>query len=239
MAFQFSILAIGLITLQSTIVKFDTTPEGLVMAAGAAELAYGAVNKLSNFMMCPLNALGTAILSYEGQNKGAGEEARVKKGFRAAVLIMLGMYAIILAVTLLLLIDDAFLKLFYSPSSISEDAVYLGRINLLMNIPFFPLVGMVFVFRGTLQGVGKPLWPLLAGCAELLARTLLCLYGPYIFTSFISTELDLYQNPWPFIVTVLADAFAWLMADLTFLVGFAVAFHHPTKEAEGLQETGK
>lgn len=239
LAFQFSILAIGLITLQSTIVKFDTTPEGLVMAAGAAELAYGAVNKLSNFMMCPLNALGTAILSYEGQNKGAGEEARAKKGFRAAVLIMLGMYAIILAVTLLLLIDDAFLKLFYSASSISEDTVYLGRINLLMNIPFFPLVGMVFVFRGTLQGVGKPLWPLLAGCAELLARTLLCLYGPYIFTSFISTELDLYQNPWPFVVTVLADAFAWLMADLTFLVGFAVVFHHPTKKAEGLQEAGK
>lgn len=238
MAFQFSILAIGLITLQSTIVKFDTTPEGLVMAAGSAELAYGAVNKLSSFMMCPLNALGTAILSYEGQNKGAGEEERVKKGFRAAIIIMLALYVVILSATLLLLIDDAFLKLFYSVSSIDDYTVYLGRINLLMNIPFFPLVGMVFVFRGTLQGIGKPLWPLLAGCAELLARTLLCLYGPYIFTSVISSQIDLYANPWPFVVTCLADAFAWLMADLTFLVGFIVVFRRPKKAGE-LKEVSK
>lgn len=225
LAFQFSILAIGLITLQATIVKFDTTPDGIVLAAGSAELAYGAVNKLSNFMMCPLNALGTAILSYEGQNKGAGKDERVKKGFKAAVLIMLAIYLAILTVTLLLLIDDAFLKLFYSASSIDEYTAYLGRINLLMNIPFFPLVGMVYVFRGTLQGVGKPLWPFLAGCAELAARTLLCLFGPYFFVSVISTEIDLYANPWPFVITCLADAFAWLMADLTFLIGFAVVFH--------------
>lgn len=78
LAFQFSILCIGLIVMQAVIVKFDTSADGVVISA-AAQNGFGAATKLNNFLMCPFNALGTAMLSYCGQNYGAGNTERVKK----------------------------------------------------------------------------------------------------------------------------------------------------------------
>lgn len=43
------------------------------MAAGnPAQNRFGAANKLNNFLMCPMNALSTAIVSFNAQNLGAG-----------------------------------------------------------------------------------------------------------------------------------------------------------------------
>ncbi len=240
LAFQFSILGIGLITMQSTIVKFDTTIEGIVIDNGPSQLAYGAVNKLQTFMMCPLNALGTAMLSYCGQNKGANDYSRIKKGIVQSIIIMLIIYILVFALAMFLLIDDTFLKIFYSSSSINPKSAYLGRLNLLSVMPFFFLVGTLFILRGSIQGIEKPLIPFLAGVFELIARTSMCYFGPYIFTSSISTSLDLYSNPAPFIATTLADPFAWLMALIPLFIGYFLYVYHPykhyKKEEFGLED---
>ena len=230
LAFQFSILAIGLITLQSTIIKFDTTLAGEVIDNGPAQLAYGAANKVQTFLMTPLNALGTAMLSYCGQNYGAKLYKRVKKGITTAVILMLLMYVILLCLALLLLIDDTYLKIFYSSESISEKTSYLGRLNVLFTVPFFPLLGVLFILRCSLQGIEKPLVPFLAGVGELLARTLLCSFGPYIFVQAISTSIDLYNNPGSYIVTCLADPFAWLVACIILTTGFIIYIYVPLKK---------
>ena len=143
---------------------------------------------------------------------------------------MLIIYAIVLTIALLLMIDNTFLKIFYSSSSITGKTAYLGRINLLCTIPFFPLVGMVYIFRCSVQGVGNSLFPLLGGIGELLARTLICIFGPYIFVSTISTSLDLFASPWPYIVTCLADPLAWLAADVCMLGGYILHIYKPYKK---------
>lgn len=240
LAFQFSILGIGLITMQSTIVKFDTTIEGIVIDNGPSQLAYGAVNKLQTFMMCPLNALGTAMLSYCGQNKGANDYSRIKKGIVQSIIIMLIIYILVFALAMFLLIDDTFLKIFYSSSSIDPKSAYLGRLNLLSVMPFFFLVGTLFILRGSIQGIEKPLIPFLAGIFELIARTSMCYFGPYLFASSISTSLDLYSNPAPFIATVLADPFAWFMALIPLFIGYFLYVYRPykhyKKEEFGLED---
>ena len=251
LAFQFSILAIGLITLQSTIIKFDTTLAGEVIDNGPAQLtiikfdttlagevidngpaqlAYGAANKVQTFLMTPLNALGTAMLSYCGQNYGAKLYKRVKKGITTGVIIMLLMYAVLLCLALLLLIDDTYLKIFYSSESISEKTSYLGRLNILFTVPFFPFLGVLFILRCSLQGIEKPLVPFLAGVGELLARTLLCSFGPYIFVQTISTSIDLYNNPGSYIITCLADPFAWFVACIILATGFIIYIYIPLKK---------
>ena len=232
LAFQFSILAIGLITLQSTIIKFDTTAAGIVIENGPAQLAYGAANKVSTFLMTPLNALGTAMLSYCGQNYGAKEYKRVKKGILTAIVIMFIIYFIDLAIALLLLIDDAYLKLFYAADSITEKTSYLGRINIFCTIPFFPLVGTLYILRCSIQGFEKPIVPFCAGIGELLARTLLCLFGPLIFVASINTSIDLYANPGSYIITCLADPFAWLIATTILSVGYLIVIYLPIRKAE-------
>lgn len=230
LALQFSILAIGLITLQSTIIKFDTTLAGEVIDNGPAQLAYGAANKVQTFLMTPLNALGTAMLSYCGQNFGAKHYKRVKKGIITSIVMMLIMYVFLLAIALLLLIDNAYLKIFYSADSITDKTAYLGRLCVLSTVPFFPFLGILFILRCSLQGIEKPIIPFLAGVGELLARTLLCIFGPYIFVEAISTSIDLYANPGSFIVTCLADPFAWLIACLILTTGFVICIYLPLKK---------
>ena len=182
LALQFSILAIGLITLQSTIIKFDTTLAGEVIDNGPAQLAYGAANKVQTFLMTPLNALGTAMLSFCGQNFGAKLYKRVKKGISTAIIMMLIMYVFLLSIALLLLIDDAYLKIFYAAENISEKTSYLGRLNILFTVPFFPLLGTLFILRCSIQGVEKPIIPFLAGIGELLAK------GPSIMLGYYNND---------------------------------------------------
>lgn len=225
LALQFSILGIGLITLQSTIIKFDTTIAGVVIDNGPAQLAYGAANKMQNFLMTPLNALGTAMLSFCGQNHGAKLYKRVKKGISTSIILMFIIYVLLLAIALLLLIDNTYMKLFYDASKITDESAYLGRLSVLSTVPFFPLLGILFILRCSIQGIGKPIIPFFAGIGELLARTLLCLFGPYIFVDQISTSLNLYENPAPFITTCLADPFAWLIACIILGAGYFIFIH--------------
>lgn len=223
LALQYSILGIGLITLQSTIVKFDTTLSGVVLDSGPAQLAYGASNKVQTFLMTPLNALGTAMLSFCGQNLGARYITRIKKGLKASMILLMIMYVFLLSIALLLLIDNTFMKIFYPESNINEKNAYLGRISLLCTVPFFPLVGTLYIMRCSLQGLEKPIIPFVGGIAELLARTLTCLFAPLAFCDQISAELDLYANPGPFIMTCMADPIAWLSAVIVLVGGFILS----------------
>lgn len=245
LALQFSILGIGLITLQSTIIKFDTTIAGVVIDNGPAQLAYGAANKMQNFLMTPLNALGTAMLSFCGQNHGAKLYKRVKKGIITSITLMFIIYVLLFAIALLLLIDNTYMKLFYDASKITDESAYLGRLSVLSTVPFFPLLGILFILRCSIQGIGKPIIPFFAGIGELLARTLLCLFGPYMFVDQISTSLNLYENPAPFITTCLADPFAWLIACLILGMGYFIFIHKPYKKlvsennTENLEKTSQ
>ena len=239
LALQFSILAIGLITLQSTIIKFDTTLAGVVIDNGPAQLAYGAANKISNFLMTPLNALGTAMLSFCGQNLGASKYKRIRKGINTSLIIMLIMYVFLFSLALLLMIDNTYMKLFYPVENISEKAAYLGQICIFCTVPFFPLLGTLFIMRCSIQGLEKPLITLLAGVGELVARTLLCSFGPYIFVDTISTSIDLYANPASFITTCLADPFAWLFACVILVGGYLIFIYRPHSKLIKLEEDGK
>ncbi|MFQ9147317.1 MAG: hypothetical protein ACLR5G_03225 [Eubacteriales bacterium] len=68
---QFSVLAIGIIVMQGSLVSFDIGEGGIMTRQPRAErLRRG---KLNNFLMCPMNAIGAAIVSFNAQNYGAGE----------------------------------------------------------------------------------------------------------------------------------------------------------------------
>ena len=85
MGLQFSVLAIGIIVMQRALVGFDIGPDGIMAAGNPAQNGFGAANKLNNFLMCPMNALSTAIVSFNAQNLGAGKYDRIRAGFRAPV----------------------------------------------------------------------------------------------------------------------------------------------------------
>lgn len=226
LAFQFSVLAIGLIVVQAVIVKFDTSVDGEVISA-CAQNGFGAATKLNNFLMCPFNALGTAMLSYCGQNHGANETTRIKKGVNEALIIAFVEYIIFGGTGLLLTINGAYLHIFYSTDKINEMTMYFGNHYLYCDMSLYFILGALFVFRNSLQGIGKPLYPFLAGIGELVGRTLICLTLPNIINN---GPININANLNAVYGLTFADPLAWSIAVIIMLYGIIKYVYLPKKQ---------
>lgn len=215
LAFQFSILCIGLIVMQAIIVKFDTNPSGIVVSS-YAQNGFGAATKLNSFLMCPFNALGTAMLSYCGQNFGANNKKRIKKGVTQALIISFAFYIIFGGIGMLLTINGAYMYIFYSKDKINDITIHYGNIYLYCDLSLYFILGVLFVLRNSLQGIGAALFPFLAGVGELCGRTTVCLILPRLLNGGpINTEASqkaLYG-------LTFADPMAWTFAVLIMIYG--------------------
>lgn len=225
LAFQFSILAVGLIVMQSVIVKFDSNLGGEVVSS-YAQNGFGAATKLNNFLMCPFNALGTAMLSFCGQNYGANQRQRIRKGVTQALLISLIEYIIFAGIGLLLTINGFYLYIFYSPEKINDMAIHYGNIYLYCDLSLYFILGFLFVLRNSLQGVERTLFPFLAGFGELVARTAVCLTIPNLINggpiSIEASDSALYG-------LTFADPMAWVFATSFLIYGTIKYIYHIPK----------
>lgn len=215
LALQFSILSIGLIVMQSGIVQFDSNELGQVIRSDAQN-GFGAAIKLNNLLMCPYNALGTTMLTYCGQNLGANDFKRIKKGVNSAMLLALIGYVIIGGLGLLLTINGSYLYLFYSSDKITPEAIKFGNAYLYCDMCLYFILGALIVYRNSVQGLGKSLFPFLAGIGELAARTSICLTLPSILNgSKVTTEANIHA----LFGLAVADPFAWICACIFLLTG--------------------
>ena len=91
MAFQNAVISIG-----GMIVQFVVNGSGVIFIAG-----FTATNKLYGVLEIAATSYGYSMVTYTGQNLGAGRTERIRKGMRAAVLIALATSAVIAAIMLL------------------------------------------------------------------------------------------------------------------------------------------
>lgn len=139
------------------------------MAAGnPAQNRFGAANKLNNFLMCPMNALSTAIVSFNAQNLGAGRQDRIRRGTGKSLLIWLAMYLILGGASMLLTINGAYQYLFMSADKITAATIRCGNLYLYVDLSMYFALMILLVFRSGVQGVGHAEFALAAGCAELV-----------------------------------------------------------------------
>ena len=78
LAFQYSLLAVSTMALQSVVNSF-----GSVVVA-----AFTVTSRIEQVVHQPFNSLGTAMSTYSGQNYGAGEKDRLLLGFKKGMQIM-------------------------------------------------------------------------------------------------------------------------------------------------------
>lgn len=211
---QFSILAFGLITMQNGIVAFDKLATGEMVAGTPAQIGYGAACRMDNLFMTPYNALGTAMISFSAQNRGANDFERIRRGTLQCFYMMLIYSAFALVVEMLLSINGAYQYIFLARDKVTQDTVRYGNIYLYSVVPFLILLGVLLLVRNTMQGYGKPLFPLLAGIAELVARIVICLTLPRLVNG---APVDASASIVAFFWLGFADAGAWLLADLVLI----------------------
>lgn len=156
MGLQFSITAIGGLIVQSS----------LNMLGEVHIAAYSAANKIQNLILQAYPSIGTAIATYVGQNYGAGKIERIKKGVKSSV-ILCGVYSIFTMIAAYFFLAPM-VQIFVEDSTgqIQEIARQMFHICLWF---YFPL-GLIFIYRNALQGLGNGIVPMLGGVFELLAR---------------------------------------------------------------------
>ena len=217
LAFQFSILAIGLITLEKAMVKFDV---GNSLISGReifdCKLAYGAAVKFNDFLMCPLSALGTACLSYSGQNYGAKDVKRLKLGLKQAIILMFIIYIILVIIGVTCSINGAYTSLFLSDENNNDRVKFYASTYMIIDSSLYFALGLLFIGRNYLQGLGKSLYPFLAGIFELVARIVIAEFMPSIVDS-----ANIYSDK-AYVAVCFSDSLARIFAFLILMVGIYI-----------------
>ena len=214
MGLQFSVLAIGIIVMQRSLVSFDLGLDGVMVTGNPAQNGFGAANKLNYFLMCPLSALGTAIVSFNAQNLGAGRQDRIRRGTVKSLMIGTIMCLILGGIGMLMTINGAYQYVFMSSDKISQYSIHYGNLYLYVDLAMYFLLMLLYVFRSGVQGVGHAEFTLLAGCAELIARTLICTFLPSIING---GPIDSSASVGAYIALCFGDPGAWILAIATLL----------------------
>lgn len=212
---QFSVLAIGIIVMQSVVVKFDIL--GGEMVSHAAQNGFGAANKLNSLLMTPLNGLGAAMTSYTAQNKGAGRPDRIKNGTVQALMMVSALAGFSILLGLWLSVGGSYLKIFLSADKITAETIRYGNTYLYVDLAMYLFLGFIFVVRNCVQGIGESRFILGAGTAELAGRVAVCLVLPALLAG---GEVSAAAPRLAFYALCAADPAAWIAADAVLMIPF-------------------
>ncbi|MBM6853750.1 MATE family efflux transporter [Mediterraneibacter glycyrrhizinilyticus] len=139
---QQSIMNLGILAVQGLVNSFGTT----IMAAFAAAV------KIDAFAYLPVQDFGNAFSIFIAQNFGAGQDERIRKGIRAAVItsvsfgLVISLLVFVFAKPLMTMFIDS-----GETAVISEGVRYL-RIEGV----FYALIGILFLLYGLYRALGKP-----------------------------------------------------------------------------------
>ena len=162
MAFQSSIIAIGAMILQ-----------GALNALGSvAVAAFTAAQKLDTLIIQPLMSFGITMATYVAQNYGAGNLPRIRKGVRQCSVMSVAIS--LLGGLLVILAGKPLVRIFVGSGQ--NEVVDLAQVYLVINGACYCILALLFIYRYTLQGLGKSLVPTVAGVMELVMRTLAAVF---------------------------------------------------------------
>lgn len=132
--------------------------------------AYSACNRYINLFMLPAVTAGFAVSAFTSQNWGAKEYGRIKSGVRVGLWI--GLVAYLLLGSFMMFFSRPLVQLLLS----GNQTIELATVFLKICGSMFFLLNFLFVYRSTLQGMGRPLVPMLSGLLEMVVRILVIVF---------------------------------------------------------------
>lgn len=156
MGLQYSITAIGSVILQKSVNRLGSTVVAAIASGG----------KLSMFLCCPFDAMGSTMATYAGQNLGAKKLDRVNRGIFSCSRLAL-VYSLLAFV--FVFFTGKYMALLFVDGDETE-LVGLIQTFLRWNGAFYFPLALVNIVRFTIQGLGFGKLAILAGVCEMVAR---------------------------------------------------------------------
>ncbi len=186
---QFTVTSIGSMCLQSVVNSFGTN---VIAGFTAAARVEGITN-------IPMSGLGVATQTFVGQNYGAENYSRIKKGVKQILLLDL---LVSVAMSLILCFAaEPVIALF--GNNMTGEIMVAAKRYILAIAQCYSLVAILFVMRNSLQGMGFTYANSIAGIGELFGR----LSVAFIFTPLLGFDAICYAGP-----------AAWLLADIPLII---------------------
>lgn len=199
MALMNSITAVGCMVVQYFV-------NGLGVAYTTA---YSVCSRYVNMFIQPSCTAGYVMSSFTGQNHGANRFDRIQKGLRVCVGIAVVNY--ILLGTVLIMFPEFLAGLMVNGSMpIRLIAEFLPPCGVMMLF-----INLLFVYRSGVQGLGKPLIPMLSGIMEMVMRISVIFFG---------------LNYFGFVTTAYADIAAWIGALAMNMIAYYVFVHRLSRK---------
>lgn len=154
LSLQFSLIAISCMALQRVVNSF-----GRVAVA-----AFTATSRIEQILHQPYQTMGAALSTYTGQNYGAKKYDRITAGYKKGMVLMAVFTAVMVPV--MQLFGGAITGIFVS----DEDVILMGAKALQISSLFYIMLGVIYVVRGVLNGLGDSFFALLNGIVEVIGR---------------------------------------------------------------------
>lgn len=194
MGLQNMITAIGGLIVQIVINGF-----GILFIAG-----FTAANKLYGRLEIAASSYGYAMTTYTGQNMGAKNYKRIRKGLLIANAI--GVITAFIMSAIMLLGGKTILGCFLTGDEEKINAIIkIGYQFLFILAIFFPLLYILYIVRSCIQGMGNTVLPMVSSIIQLLMRTGCALILP----------LYIGQNG-----VFWGEIFAWTGADIFLMLSY-------------------
>ena len=193
-AFQNIVIFIGGMIVQSVVNSF-----GVIFIAG-----FTATNKLYGILESAATSYGYAMTTYAGQNLGAGNIVRIRKGVRWATVIAF-LTSSLISISMFLFGKNLLNMFLTGDATQVEEALEIAFRYLKMMSLFLFTLYLLYVVRSTLQGIGNTVMPMISGIAEFIMRVGAALVLPL----FMGQEGIFY-----------AEILAWIGADVILLSAY-------------------
>ncbi len=202
-----SVTAIGNVALQFVV---NSMGEGIVAAYAVGHKIFGLADHAAN-------VIGMALGTYVGQNIGAGNIPRTKRGVRTAFWLSNAFTAFLAAI--MIFFGKNLTALFVGPEEIGviNDAYpYIAITGAMMWV-----LGLLFVYRSSLQSLGDTIVPMFSGLLELVLRLSIVFLLP--------ASLGFYR-------VGIAEVSAWFGAAVMLCIGYYVRMAKIQKSPELLKK---
>lgn len=203
MAAQNAIIAVGGMIITSVVNGYGVTFIG----------GYTAANKLYGILEIAATSYGYAMITYVGQNLGAGMTDRIRTGMRRALAVSL-VTSLLIAV-IMLVFGNTILGSFISgtPYEVAEATTYGYQYLSIMSI-CLPILYILHVTRSAVQGMGNTVLPMVSGIAEFIMRT-----GGVLLLPAVLGQTGIF----------IAEVLAWVGADIILIPSYFVSMKKTSK----------
>ena len=156
MGFMISFVTLGSLALQTSINTFGTN----------IIVAHVAARKATSLFLTPFFVLGSALATYCGQNLGAKEYERIKKGIKDAIFVSFGWCAVVFIIVFT--VAPWIIRLITATSE--SEIIDIAVLYLKINSVFYFLPAMICILRNSMQGFGDTKTPLISSFIELAGK---------------------------------------------------------------------